>query len=137
MTSRQDVVHAAHAWLRTPYHPMADKIGVGVDCAMILVRVFCDLGLAEPVDPRPYPPNWFLHRDEERYLGWLTDRARKVDAPGLGDVALYRFGRCVSHSGIIVSEEHIIHAYAPERMVTMTEQRALAHRLVGYWSVFP
>ena len=42
-----------------------------------------DLGLVEPFDPRPYTRDWMLHRDDERYLGFLLARARLVEAPGL------------------------------------------------------
>ena len=47
------VVAAARAWLGTPYHHAADIRGVGVDCAMILVRVFCDLGLVPSLRSAP------------------------------------------------------------------------------------
>ncbi len=77
------VVAAARAWIGTPYHHAADVKGQGgVDCAMLLVRVYCDLGLVEPFDPRPYTRDWMLHRDEERYLGFLLARARMVERPG-------------------------------------------------------
>ena len=78
---RAAVVAAARSWLGTPYHHAADVRGAGVDCAMLLVRVYCDLGLVEPFDPRPYTRDWFLHRDEERYLGFLLARSREVARP--------------------------------------------------------
>ncbi len=81
---RAAVVAAARAWIGTPYHHMADIKGVGVDCAMLLVRVYCDLGLVERFDPRPYTQDWMLHRNEERYLGFLLTRARMVETPGTG-----------------------------------------------------
>ena len=40
-------------------HNCADIKGVGVDClGMLLVRVFVDLNLCPPFDPRPYPVDW-------------------------------------------------------------------------------
>ena len=60
---------------------LADIPGVGVDCAMMLVRVFCDLGLVEPFDPRPYTRDWMLHRDDERYLG-ISARASAHEVAG-------------------------------------------------------
>ena len=71
--TRAAVVAEARSWIGTPYHHAADVKGHGVDCAMLLVRVYCDLGLIEPFDPRPYTRDWFLHRSEERYLGFLFD----------------------------------------------------------------
>jgi hypothetical protein len=113
------VVEEARSWLGTPYHHAADVKGHGVDCAMLLVRVYCDLGLVERFDPRPYTRDWFLHRNEERYLGFLLERSREVRAPGLGDIILFRMGRCFAHAGIIsrVDPLSIIHAFAPTRCV--------------------
>ena len=119
LDSRLAVVAAARSWLGTPYHHAADVKGHGVDCAMILVRVFCDLGLIEPFDPRPYTRDWFLHRDDERYMGYLIARARQVDAPEPGDVMLFKIGRCFAHGGIVTVADPvtIVHAFAPARRV--------------------
>jgi cell wall-associated NlpC family hydrolase len=116
---RAAVVQSARYWIGTPYHHMADLMDVGVDCAMILVRVFCDLGLVEPFDPRPYSRDWMLHRDDERYLGLLLARASEVVEPQEGDVILFRFGRCFSHGGIVTKTKPltIVHAFAPARVV--------------------
>lgn len=137
MNDRERIAAEALTWIGTPYHHEGDIKGPhgGVDCAMILVRVFCDLGLLEPFDPRPYPMQWHLHRNDEKYLRWFTDRARQVDVPDIGDVALYRYGRTASHSGIIVKPGYIVHAYKPESRVTFSEMRPFAPRLTSYWSV--
>jgi len=121
--ARAAVVAAARSWIGTPYHHAADVKGAGVDCAMLLVRVYCDLGLVEPFDPRPYTRDWMLHRDDERYIGFLLARAREVQAPRVGDVILFRFGRCFSHGGIISGADPltIIHAFAPARIVLEEE----------------
>lgn len=86
---------------------------------MLIVRVMVDTGLCDPFDPRPYASDWHLHRGEERYLGFVFDRAAEVAQPQSGDVAVYRFGRCYSHGGIITVTDPltIVHAYAPARMV--------------------
>ena len=122
------VVAAAREWIGTPYHHAADLKGVGVDCAMILVRVFCDLGLVEPFDPRPYVRDWMLHRGEERYLGFVIERAREVQAAAPGDVMLFRVGRCFAHGGIVVKAEplRIVHAFAPAGRVVEDEVRRVA-----------
>lgn len=116
---RAAIVAAARSWIGTPYHNCADVQGAGVDCGMLLVRVFVDGGLCEPFDPRPYPPDWHLHRSEEKYLGFVFDRAHEVEHPQPGDVVVFRFGRCYSHGGIVVETDPlaIVHAYAPARCV--------------------
>ncbi len=113
---RANVVAAAREWIGTPYHHAADVKGRtgGVDCAMLLVRVYVDLGLVEAFDPRPYTRDWMLHRDEEKYLGFLLAHAREVVEPKPGDVILVRFGRCFSHGGIVTRTKPItvVHAFA-------------------------
>jgi NlpC/P60 family putative phage cell wall peptidase len=111
---REAVIVEARSWIGTPYHHAADVKAHGVDCAMLLVRVYCDLGLVEPFDPRPYTRDWFLHRNEERYLNFLLKRSREVREPKDGDVVLFRIGRCFAHAGIVSRAEPltIIHAFA-------------------------
>ncbi|MGD1035909.1 MAG: hypothetical protein ABR878_01695 [Roseiarcus sp.] len=123
LRSRAAIVAAAREWIGTPYHHMADVKGVGCDCAMLLVRVFCDLKLVEPFDPRPYVKDWHLHRGEERYLGLLLARAYAVAAPLPGDVVLFRYGRCFSHGGIVTLARPltIVHAFHPARVVLEEE----------------
>ncbi|EQD79095.1 phage associated protein, partial [mine drainage metagenome] len=113
----------------------ADLKGIGVDCAMLPVRVFVDLGLLAPFDPRPYPHDWMLHRSEERFLGWVERFAVRTVAPQPGDLALFRFGRCVSHGGIICEPGYMIHADLRARRVERTEIEPYAGRLHSYWSV--
>ena len=145
---RAAVVAAARRWLGTPYHHAADVPGAGVDCAMLLVRVFVDLGLVEPFDPRPYTRDWYMHRDEERFLGFLLARAHPVDpstgsGPEPGDVILFRFGRCFAHGGIVTETAPltIVHAFmraacvveeAPQRNAELAERLPQA-RFFSYW----
>ena len=118
---RARVVAEARRWVGTPYHPAADVRGAGVDCGMLVVRVFVDTGLVPPFDPRPYPPDWHLHRGEERYLGFVRARAGAVPladaAPG--DVIVFRYGRSYAHGGILTSTDPLtlVHAFSPARAV--------------------
>jgi len=137
--ARLTVVAAARSWIGTPYHHAADVKHVGVDCAMFMVRVFVDLGLVEPFDPRPYTIDWFNHRDEERYMGFLLARAREVAEPQPGDVMLFKLGRCFAHGGIVSQADplRLIHAYSPARSVVEEEimrNAALSGRPVKFFS---
>ena len=111
------------SWIGTPYHAEADVRGAGVDCGMLIVRVFVDAGLVPPFDPRPYPSDWHLHRDEEKYLGFVFDHCDEVDAPAAGDVAVFRYGRCWAHGGIVTVAEPltIVHAFSPAGCVVEEE----------------
>ena len=109
---RDVVVREALSWSGTPYQQLADVKGPdgGIDCSMHLVRVWVDSGLVAPFDPRPYPPSWHMHQSEERYLHWMEAVAVEVAAPQPGDIAIFRFGRCFSHGGIVLPGGRIVHA---------------------------
>jgi len=116
---RSKIIAEARSWIGTPYHNCADIKGVGCDCGMLLVRVFVDLKLVPPFDPRPYAADWHLHRGEERYLDALLSRASRVDAPKPGDVMLFRVGRCYSHGGVVTRSDPLtlVHASWPAKVV--------------------
>lgn len=144
---RAAVVAAARAWIGTPYHHAADVKGRlgGVDCAMLLVRVYCDLGLVEPFDPRPYTRDWMLHRSDERYLGFLLARSHEVSATDVkpGDIILFRVGRCYAHGGIVTKPDPltIVHAFSNAGIVIEEEIRRSSElsarlqtaRFASYW----
>jgi len=149
---RMRVVAEARKWIGTPYHNCADVPGVGVDCGMLIVRCFVDTGLCVPFDPRPYPPDWHLHRGEERYLGFVFDRCAEVEvesgeAPQPGDVVVFRYGRCYSHGGIVTNivPLMIVHAFWPARAVVEEEldkniqlaEPGRARRFFSHWKQSP
>jgi cell wall-associated NlpC family hydrolase len=141
---RAAVVAEARTWIRTPYHNCADVKGAGVDCGMLLVRVFVDTGLIPAFDPRPYPMDWHLHRNDERYLGFVFDRGCEIAAPQPGDVMVFRYGRSYAHGGIITKAEPltIVHAFHPAGMVIEEEVKhngalsapARAPRFFSHWA---
>ncbi|ACK51967.1 conserved hypothetical protein, putative phage associated protein [Methylocella silvestris BL2] len=116
---RAAAVAEARKWIGTPYHSCADVRGAGVDCGMLIVRVFVDTGLIPAFDPRPYTEDWHLHRSEERYLGFVTDRCTEVKRPRSGDIVVFRYGRCYSHGGIVTSSDPLsmVHAFQPAGLV--------------------
>lgn len=135
--SPEAILNEAREWIGTPYHHAADvkstpdKRG-GVDCAMLLVRVFCDTRHVPMFDPRPYPPDWHLHRDQERFLSWIDCFTVPVETPEPGDVALFQYGRCVSHGGIMETPSIIIHADLDARIVERCQLDRLKPRLRGF-----
>jgi cell wall-associated NlpC family hydrolase len=134
---RAAIVAEASSWLRTPYHHQGFMKGVGVDCAFLLSKVYSAVGLVPDIDPRPYPPDWHMHRDAERYLGWVEKYAHEVQVALPGDVIVYKFGRCYAHGGVVVEWPIIVHAY---RKVGCTTSRYdecdLANRPFKLYSLF-
>ena len=141
MTTRAAIVLEAMTWHGTPYHHCADVRGVGVDCAMLLVRVYQACGLTPlDFDPRPYSYQWHLHRGEELYLGWLqVAGAVQTHAPQAGDVAIWRFGRTYSHAGVLIDSTQVIHALQESGAVTINRltETPLANRDCKFYSILP
>ena len=141
---RAAVVAEARKWMLTPYRHGADIRGVGVDCGMLIVRVFVDLGLVPPFDPRPYAPDWMIHRDDEKYLAFFTQRCAPVQRPKPGDIVLFRYGRSYSHGGIVTEADPIaiLHAYHDAGCVIeekLTQNPALTdpRRKLAWFSIWP
>ncbi len=123
--ARAAFVGEALSWVGTPFLDCADVKGRngGVDCAMLLVRSAVDTGRFAPFDPRPYAPRWHLHRSEEKFVGWIagTLGAAEVARPRVGDVVLWRFGRCFSHGAVLVNSAEVCHAYYASGRVLVTK----------------
>ncbi|EGY02278.1 hypothetical protein AZA_90705 [Nitrospirillum viridazoti Y2] len=111
----------ALSWLGTRYHRQADVKGAGVDCAMLLVRVYVDTGMIAPFDPRPYAVEWHLHQAAQRYVEWVERHCTRFDPAEIeplgGDLVVVWFGKCFSHGGILVSRHDVVHAHARDRAV--------------------
>jgi len=126
------VVEEARTWLRTPYHHMGRIKGAGVDCATLLAECYARARLIPSFEIPFYPLDWHLHRDAERYLGFVLDHAVEIGVaqarressgapsceatssllPAPGDVALWQFGRCFAHGAIVVDWPLVVHAHA-------------------------
>lgn len=140
MTSRAAVVEEAESWLGTPYHHQGRVKGAGVDCLQILIAVYGSLGLVGDVDPGNYTPDWHFHREVEKYLDGIAAHAVRLPdgaEPKPGDLALFQFGRCVSHAAIVVQWPLVIHAYHRLGVVYADVNDAeLKGRFHSAWSVF-
>lgn len=134
--TREDVVAEARTWVGTPYHHAANIKGVGVDCAFLLIEVYCGLGVAPRFDPRPYKAQWFLHRGETIYLDWLAKYAHQVEAPQPGDVLMFNFGRHAAHGAIVIDADTMVHAYMTAGRVQFDNPRQLADQFHSAWSPF-
>jgi len=117
---RQAVVAAAKGWLGTPYHTHGRVKGAGVDCGMLLLEVFREAGVLPELDPGYYPADWHLHQTSELYRGWVERYARPLspgENPLPGDIALFRFGKTVSHGAVVAEWPVVIHSYIREGVV--------------------
>lgn len=132
---RDLVVKEALSWIGTPYHHQAMVKGFGVDCAMILIGVYKNCGLIDKVELPEYSTQWHLHRDEEKYLKTISEYLKPTQEPKKGDVALFKFGRTVSHSAIVIDYPTVVHAYNRVGVILddMTNGK-LKDRLHGFYT---
>lgn len=141
-TMRQRIVAEARSWHLTPYHHMARIKGVGVDCLQILIGVYAAVGLVpDDIDPGYYPNDWMLHRSEERYLEGVSRYAHELpdgSEAKPGDFVVYLFGRCYSHSAIVLEPGLYVHALVNQRvLLTGPTQPPLAGRKYKTFTFFP
>ncbi len=121
------IIKEAYTWLGTPYHPHARIKGAGCDCATLLLEVF---NINEDVGH--YSPERHFHSSEEQYLGWLNKFGEEVDTPEPGDVAIFKIGRCFSHSAIVVDKKTLIHSHIGQGVV-LANVADFAKREVKYF----
>lgn len=131
MEQRARVIEESRRWIGTPYRHCMDTLGQGVDCAMHLVRSWVDAGIVHSFDPRPYPPSWHIHQSEERYLSWVMSAAVEVPTPRPGDIVLWRFGRCLSHGGIVTRPGVVVHAVLDLGVCTESDMHEAYLEYVG------
>lgn len=137
---RAAVVAEVRSWAGTAFHHQGRVKGVGVDCAQLVIAVFADaLHLVPPIEPGYYPPDWFLHQSRERIVEWVERYWRRVDAAAAGDLVLFRFGRALSHSGIVVQVEpaRVVHSFAGQGVLEgdLVPGTLLWLRRDSYWTL--
>lgn len=112
---REQVIHTAKEWLRTPYHHLGKVKGCGADCAMFPLAVYQECGiLPKDFEPPEYSMQWHLHRSEELYLKTIEPFTREISGPPQpADFVVFKFGRAFAHGGIVVEWPLIIHSYIP------------------------
>jgi NlpC/P60 family putative phage cell wall peptidase len=139
-SERRRVVEEARSWLGTPFHHGARLKGVGVDCAQLLIAVYTSAGLVEVPQVGFYAPDWFLHEQTERILDAIAPMCVEADWACVGDIALFRYGRAVSHGAIVVStvpELTVVHSFRGFGVVedSIALGTPLRDRLAGYWTL--
>ncbi len=135
-SSRLAIIEEAFSWVGTPFVDCACVKGRAgaVDCAMLLRECYVRTGRLEDFDPRPYPPRWHVHKNEERFIDWLEKLgARETDTPQLADIVVWRFGRTFSHGAILVNSKEVVHAYyaAGMTMLSSIDEPVLGMRIDG------
>lgn len=121
MTDGEKIAAAARTWLGTPHVNQARVKGIGVDCGMLLIGALEDAGLIDKgaIKIAPYSNEWHLHHSEEWFLSYVKKYCIPVTETdmAIGDFLMYQFGRCVSHGGIYIGDNQIIHAVVDQGVI--------------------
>ncbi len=128
-------------WIGTPYHPRARIKGVGVDCGMILAEVYERAGIIPHLEVRSYVGDEHIHSPEEEYLRIVLQFSHEIPAGSQkpGDVLLWKFGRRLSHSAIVIEWPRVVHATRLERTVwlcDLSQDKRYPPEKARYFSVF-
>jgi cell wall-associated NlpC family hydrolase len=143
---RAAIVMEAMTWIGTPYvsNAMVKGRRGGTDCAMLLVGVYGNVGLVpKGFDPRPYPPQWHVHKSEEKYMNYVLSFAKEIQGPPKpGDVVMFKIGQVHAHGAIVTQWPNVIHAIGNSSVLpddvskNTTGKRALwlvPKRFFSYW----
>jgi cell wall-associated NlpC family hydrolase len=115
------IIAEAESWIGTPFHDCANLKAVGVDCANLIAQVYERALITGHIEIKPYSPQWFLHRGEELFAEYVLKAGAHEIEEGdvrMGDIVLYKIGRCFAHGAIIARwPNSVIHAHKPSRGV--------------------
>ncbi|MEL6298924.1 MAG: NlpC/P60 family protein [Pseudomonadota bacterium] len=112
--ARSEIVAATRAWIGTPYHHQASRVGIGADCLGLVRGVWRDVYGADAEAPPAYSRDWAEAHGEETLLAAagrnMEPVARSAMRPGDLIVFRYRPGLVAKHVGILTGENRFVHA---------------------------
>lgn len=98
---------------RVPYQHRGMSM-FGCDCTGLLIAVFHRLGLFRQYKLRVYKLDWNLNAGADDYireeLGKVAIRVPNSQLQ-VGDVLVFRFGRCAAHVGVFIKPNVFAHCY--------------------------
>ena len=107
-------VEECRSWLGMKWiHGQCLK-GYGVDCIQFIAAISKFMGwLDEKYEIPPYPRDWALHCAESKIEQEMGKYCRPVELSELkvGDILLYKFGRCNSHAAWYLGTGRAIHSH--------------------------
>lgn len=132
--SRDEIIAAAHDWLKTPYLHQSSVKGQGTDCLGLIRGLWRDIYGEEPVTPPPYTPDWNeRHGAHEPLLSAARQHLVPCAQAQPGSVLIFRVVKDgpAKHCGVLVSTDKFIHAYAGREVMESWLSRWWRARIVS------
>ncbi len=110
MSRRADIVREARRWLDTPFRHTGRELGIGVDCAGLIVMSAraggVDGGYPDPLDYNPEPHDGRMGRVLDDHMDRIPIAQRQI-----ADVLWLSFARDPHHLVLLVAPDRILHAW--------------------------
>lgn len=121
MTTRAQIIAEAMRWAGTPFAHQGRVLGVGVDCAGVIVMIARTFGLAAEY---PDPLDYASEPHDDRRMGEVLDaHLDRVEPARMhsADVLWMAFARDPQHLALLLPADHILHAFnqGPDPRVVM------------------
>ncbi len=133
--TEQELIAEIRSWCGTPWMHMQAVKGVGADCIQLVVAVAKRAGWM-PADFKTvkYSMDYALHntdsvliRELARYTGQIPFRDMSV-----GDVLVFKFGKCGSHAGICIGPGRMVHSHIRHGVIE-SDIAPMRPRLLSVW----
>jgi len=108
----------------------------GCDCTGLIIGALREMGYLKNYKLRIYPPDWNLHAKADNYIvEELSKFADEITKPGIGDLVLFHFGRCIAHVGVVIENGLFVHCYlGSERCVVSSLRNSQwTKRISGFY----
>lgn len=85
----------------------------GCDCSGFIVGIIKEMGFLKRFTMPIYSIDWNLHKPSTNYLVEYLKRfcVKTEGIPQIGDLVVFKFGKHISHIGILVADKTFIHCY--------------------------
>jgi NlpC/P60 family putative phage cell wall peptidase len=113
------IIDECRSWIGTKWRHYCKIKGYGVDCIWLVVEVFKSVGLLGEIEIPYYTRDWALRRSESLLEKYILDYCYEVDKDDLdvGDLLLYKYGKCSSHVAIYIGNNRAIHSHIKRGVV--------------------
>ncbi len=116
----EEIIKECKSWKGTKFgHGVALK-GYMADCIQFGVAVYRNLGmLPSNFKTQKYNRDWALHNSESVLVATIQKYCHQIqfDDIRVGDILLFKFGKCASHTAIYIGDGKIIHSVVKQGVI--------------------